>query len=102
VFYTLAEIYRAATMYQSAAESYRRALAIDPTLVEARARLALSLAELGYWPEADHEARLALAGNTHSAMSMLSILRLAHAASTHPVVLSDRPIVKPAPQPPSR
>jgi tetratricopeptide (TPR) repeat protein len=77
VFYSLAEEYRLAGMYKAAIANYRRALAVDSTMYEAHARLALSLAGLERWPEANREAILALSEDTRSAQAMLGIIRLA-------------------------
>jgi protein O-mannosyl-transferase len=92
VFYFLGEEYRDAGIFGSAARMYRRALGIDSTLIEARARLALSYAELGRWPDADREARRTLAENTHEAKAMLDIVRLAGTAKRFPVRLPPHPI----------
>jgi hypothetical protein len=56
---------------------FRRTLDLDSTMFEARARLALSLAALGRWPEARREALATLNGDTHSAKAMLGIVRQA-------------------------
>jgi hypothetical protein len=77
VFYSLAEEYRLAGMYKAAIANYRRALAIDSTMYEAHARLALSLAGLERWPEANREAVIALSEDTRSSQAMLRIIRLA-------------------------
>ena len=77
VFYSLAEEYRLAGMYKAAIANYRRALAVDSTMYEAHARLALSLAGLGRWPEANREALVALSEDTRSAQAMLRVIRRA-------------------------
>jgi tetratricopeptide (TPR) repeat protein len=84
VFFTLGEQYMRAGMYKPAIDMFRRALAVDSAKVEARVRLALALAELGHWQEANAEALIALKQNTHAAPAMLSIMRWASAASKHP------------------
>ena len=89
VFYSLAEEYRLAGFNKAAIANYRRALAIDSTMYEAHARIALSLAALGRWPEANREAILALSEDTRSSQAMLGIIRLAaverkRAAATPP------------------
>jgi hypothetical protein len=75
VYYSLGEEYREWSMYEPAIAMFRHALDVDTTMYEARARLALSLAGLGRWDEANREARLALAENTLSVKAMLGILR---------------------------
>jgi hypothetical protein len=99
-FILLGEQYRKAALYQSAGDMFQHALLIDSTLVEARARLALSYAELGRWPDADREARRALAGNTIHPMAMLEILRLAGIARRFPVSLREHPLPPEAVSPP--
>jgi protein O-mannosyl-transferase len=79
LFYSLAEEYRLAGMYKAAIANYRRALAVDSTMYEAHARLALSLAGLERWPEANREAIIALSEDTRSSGAMLRIIRLAAA-----------------------
>jgi protein O-mannosyl-transferase len=91
--FTLGEVYRTAGLYAPAVTMYQDALKIDSTRYETRARLALSLAELGRWPDADREARRTLVHNTRSPMPMLNIIRLAHAATKFPVVLQSHPHV---------
>jgi protein O-mannosyl-transferase len=91
VAFTLGEVYRTAGLYAPAVSMYQAALKIDSTQSEMRAPLALSLAELGRWPEADREARRTLAGDTRNPMPMLDIIRLAHAATKFPVVLQSHP-----------
>jgi hypothetical protein len=81
VFYALGEDYRLWSMYQPAIVMFRRALEVDTTMFEARARLALSLAALGHWPEANREALATLREDTHSAKAMLGIVRLAAVAA---------------------
>lgn len=77
VYYSIGEEYRQFGMYKPAITNFRRALEVDTTMFEARARLALSLAGLGRWPEANREAIRALSENTRSAKAMLGIIRLA-------------------------
>jgi tetratricopeptide (TPR) repeat protein len=98
VFYLLGEQYRKAGLHRAAADMFRRTLDVDSTLFEARARLALSYAELGLWGDADREAKRTLAHDTRHAKAMLDILRLASAARHHPVVLREHPL-PPAPGP---
>jgi hypothetical protein len=80
VYYSLGEEYRQFGMYKAAITNFRRALEVDTTMFEARARLALSLAGLGRWSEANREAIRALSENTLSAKAMLGIIRLAEVA----------------------
>ncbi len=80
VFYSLAEEYRLAGMHKAAVANYRRALAVDSTMYEAHARLALSLAGLERWPEANREAIIALSEDTRSSQAMLRVIRLVAAA----------------------
>jgi protein O-mannosyl-transferase len=80
VFYTLGEEYRQVGMYRPAIAMFQRAIQVDTSMFEARARLALSYAGLGRWPEADREARQALTRETRSAKAMLGIIRLAGVA----------------------
>ena len=85
VYYSLGEEYRLWGIYDPAIAMFRKALEVDTTMFEARARLALSLAALGRWPEANREAILALAEDTRSAKAMLGIIRLAGIARKHPL-----------------
>jgi tetratricopeptide (TPR) repeat protein len=80
VFYSLGEEYRQVGMYKAAIAMFQRAIQVDTTMFEARARLALSYAGLGRWAEADREARQALTRETRSAKAMLGIIRLAGVA----------------------
>ena len=80
VFYSLGEEYRAWGMYEPAIVMFRRALAVDTTMIEARARLALALAGLKRWDEANREALRALKENTRSVTAMRRIIRQAAAA----------------------
>lgn len=79
VFYSLGEEYRLAGMYKAAISNFRRALDVDSTMYEAHARMALSLAGLRRWPEANREAIVALSEDTRSSQAMLGIIRLAAA-----------------------
>lgn len=81
VFYGLGEEYRKFRMYKPSIPMFQRALEIDTTMVEARARLALSLAGLERWPEAKQQAIQALRENTSSIKAMLQVIRLAAAAA---------------------
>jgi tetratricopeptide (TPR) repeat protein len=92
VYYVLGDQYRTAGLYRQAADMFRRTLDVDSTLYEARARLALSYAELGQWSDADREAKRTLAHDTRHAKAMLDILRLASAARRYPVTLRDHPL----------
>jgi hypothetical protein len=83
VFYSLGEEYRKVGMYNPAITMFKRAIAVDSTMFEARARLALCYAGLGRWKEADAEARQALKRETLSAKAMLGIVRLAGIAARH-------------------
>ena len=80
VLYALGEDYRLWKLYDPAIVMFRRTLDLDSTMFEARARLALSLAALGRWPEARREALATLNEDTHSATAMLGIVRLAAAS----------------------
>jgi hypothetical protein len=87
LFFTLGEQYMRARMFTPAIDMFQRSLAIDSSKVEARVRLAMSLAELGRWQDANREAMIALRQNTNAAKAMLSIMRWASAASKHPGAL---------------
>ena len=51
VYYSLGQEYLNARMYRSAEPLFRKVLEIDSTIVEARARLAMVLAEQDEWAE---------------------------------------------------
>ena len=80
LYYSLGEEYRGFRMYHRAIAMYNKALAIDTTMYEARARLAIALAGLGQWKDASREAIRALSENTRSTKAMLQVVRLAGAA----------------------
>ncbi|HET9426614.1 MAG TPA: tetratricopeptide repeat protein [Gemmatimonadaceae bacterium] len=75
VFYSLGQEYLTAGMYRSAVPLFRKTLEVDSNVVEARARLALALIELGQGEEAEKEALLALKQNTRSGPAMRVILK---------------------------
>jgi hypothetical protein len=76
VFYQLGDEYLRAGMYGPATAMFRRTLNVDSTKVEARVRLAMSLAGLGRLAEAKREAAVALREQTVSVKAMLRVLRM--------------------------
>jgi len=102
VYYSLGEDYRLFGMFKPAIVMFRRALQVDTTMIEARARIALSLASLGRWPEANSEAIMALRQNTLSTTAMLRIIRRAAAEAKRSTAASsaDSGRVGTAPSPP--
>ena len=78
VYYSLGQEYLNARMYRSAEPLFRKVLEIDSTIVEARARLAMVLAEQDEWAEAESQALSTLSHpDTKSVHVMRSILRMA-------------------------
>ena len=72
----MADISRDAGQYAAAADYYRRALGFNFDQVDWRCSLAQSLADLGDWEEADHQARicLRLAPGTDAAVKLVQKL----------------------------
>lgn len=72
VYYSLGQEYLNARMYRAAAPLFRKVLEIDTNIVEARARLAMVLAELDQWPEAKEQAIRTLG---HPEMKSFHVMR---------------------------
>jgi hypothetical protein len=75
VYYSLGQEYLTAGMYKSAVPLFQKALEVDSTVTEARARLALALVELKRFDEAEAEARRTLAEGTRSGDAMRQVLK---------------------------
>jgi Tfp pilus assembly protein PilF len=76
VWYSMGQEYMNYRMYKAAIPFFRKALEVDPTLSESRARLAAALAESGQWDEAWDQARLTMKTNA-SFNAMRVVMRLA-------------------------
>jgi hypothetical protein len=77
VWYSMGQEYMNHRMYKAAIPFFRKAIEVDPTVYEARARLAAALAEAGEWDEAWDQARQTLGTETNSVNAMRVVLRLA-------------------------
>jgi protein O-mannosyl-transferase len=75
VYYSLGQEYLTAGMYKSAVPLFAKALEVDSTVTEARARLALALVQLERYDEAEIEARRTLAAGTRSGDAMRQVLK---------------------------
>ena len=84
VYFSLGQEYLMAAKYAPAAEYFRRTLQIDPSIVEARARLAVCLVELGQKEQARAEAIRALREGSTSLESMQYVLMKAAGKSWWP------------------
>jgi hypothetical protein len=74
VYFSLGQEYLMAGKYSAAAPYFRRTIEVDPAIVEARARLAVCLVELGRFEEARAEALRALRDGSYSLVSMQYVL----------------------------
>jgi hypothetical protein len=78
VYFELGQEYLNAHMYHAAATMFRRSLECDSTFTVGRGRLAVALAELDQWPEAHHQALIALSQTTGPAPTIFAVLRKAN------------------------
>jgi hypothetical protein len=93
VWFALGQEYMNYRMYKPAIRYFRKALEVDPNLVEARVRLAVALAGAEQWDDAWQEARTTLASESGSVHAMRQILRLA--AQKRREARLDRPVGTP-------
>ena len=77
VYFELGQQYLNAHEYGAAATLFRRSLQCDSTFTIGRGRLAVALAELNQWPEAQRQALIALSQTTRPAPTIRAVLRLA-------------------------
>jgi hypothetical protein len=76
VYFELGQQYLNAHEYGAAATLFRRSLQCDSTFTIGRGRLAVALAELNQWPEAQRQALIALSQTTRPAPTIRAVLRL--------------------------
>jgi hypothetical protein len=74
VFMGLGQEYLNFNMFRPAIPQFRKVLQLDPTFIEARAGLAMSLCMIGQYDEAEVEARRALREHTRSFEAMYWVL----------------------------
>ncbi|MEO5568309.1 MAG: tetratricopeptide repeat protein [Gemmatimonadaceae bacterium] len=86
VYYSLGQEYLTAGVYHAAVPLFQKALDVDTNVVEARARLALALVQLGRLDEAEAEARRALRENTRSLKAMRWVLEVIAKRRSEPAV----------------
>lgn len=77
VYFELGQQYLNAHEYGAAATLFRRSLQCDSTFTIGRGRLAVALAELNQWPEAQRQALIALSESNRPAPTIRAVLRLA-------------------------
>jgi hypothetical protein len=77
LYFELGQQYLNAHEYQAAARLFRRSLQCDSTFTLGRGRLAVALAELNDWPEAQRQALIALSETTGPSPTVRAVLRLA-------------------------
>ena len=77
VYFELGQQYLNAHEYRAAATLFRRSLQCDSTFTLGRGRLAVALAELNEWPEAQRQALIALSETTRPSPTVRAVLRLA-------------------------
>jgi protein O-mannosyl-transferase len=77
VYFELGQQYLNAHEYRAAATLFRRSLQCDSTFTVGRGRLAVALAELNEWPEAQRQALIALSETTRPSPAVRAVLKLA-------------------------
>lgn len=94
----IAEVYVAAGAYEEAISEYRRALALRPTFIDIRLKLAQSLRDAGQLEEARRELKTILAQNPdwapariHYALTLFSLKNGAEAVTVLESVVEDDP-----------
>lgn len=77
VYFELGQEYLNAHEYAAAAAQFRRSLQCDSNFTIGRGRLAVALAELNDWPEAQRQALIAMSQTTRPTPTIRAVLRLA-------------------------